>query len=525
MRTLRKYLFWLFAISFLVSVAITVSSLLRILNSRGPVRVSYLLVPAVFSVPTVTYAMACWSGIKGKPSARIWGMAASMTYLVLAAWLAREGSRLGLDNLLVSGMGIAGLLAFARPYEQPATAERARANASITGDGTSSLLNKFAEFLLFLAALGIYWWWLWWRGANGIAVEHPGWQRWAMYAAVVLVVTTMHEAGHATTGLALGMKLRAFVVGPLEWRVREGKWRFQFNPQKILSGDGATGIVPPGRDYSVRKQLCMLAAGSSVNILSGALALWMVLGARPESPIQLGGTTALFAAWSLFLGSANLIPFRAGDYYSDGAIIYQLQGGGPWGDFHQVTAAVGSSLVTALRPRDYDIDAILRAARTVTQGKPGLILQLHAYAYFLDQGKMAEAGEALVKAQSVLRQSALEIPADLHTLFVFGNGWVRRDAAAAREWWIRMQAKKPVLANADYWRALSALYWIEGEVKAANEAWAKAHTLAQQLPAAGAYEFDRYCCSLLRQALDEGSAGAAAGAAQGATEPREPVAE
>jgi len=58
----------------------------------------------------------------------------------------------------------------------------------------------------------------------------------------------------------------------------------------------------------------------------------------------------------------------------------------------------------------------------------------------------------------------------------------------------------------DYWLAASALLWIEGNLKDANESWEKAHALAQQLPQAGAYEFDRYCCSLLRKALDEASA-------------------
>jgi hypothetical protein len=49
------------------------------------------------------------------------------------------------------------------------------------------------------------------------------------------------------------------------------------------------------------------------------------------------------------------------------------------------------------------------------------------------------------------------------------------------------------------------LLWIEGKVQEANDAWKKCDALAQQLPKAGAYEFDRDCCSLLRKALDEAS--------------------
>ena len=67
----------------------------------------------------------------------------------------------------------------------------------------------------------------------------------------------------------------------------------------------------------------------------------------------------------------------------------------------------------------------------------------------------------------------------------------------------RMESKKPKRFNVDYWRADAALHWIEGDLKTANEALAKSEALAQKLPQAGAYEFDRYCCFLLRKALDE----------------------
>lgn len=70
-------------------------------------------------------------------------------------------------------------------------------------------------------------------------------------------------------------------------------------------------------------------------------------------------------------------------------------------------------------------------------------------------------------------------------------------------WFEHMQMKNPTRLTPDYWRALSALHWIEGDLKEANEAWAKGNAMAKRLPKAGAYEFDRYCSSLLRRALDE----------------------
>jgi hypothetical protein len=210
----------------------------------------------------------------------------------------------------------------------------------------------------------------------------------------------------------------------------------------------------------------------------------------------------------LILGSANLLPLRTRDYYSDGAQISQLLSNGPWGDWHRVLAVIGSSLVTPLRPRNYDIDAIERAARGIAQGRQGFLLRLYAHNYFLDRERIPEAGEMLRQAESIYHQCASDIPAELLTVFVFGSAYVLRDSKGAREWWTRMEAKKPTRLNVDYWRAASALHWIEGDLKEANEEWEKSNALAEQLPKAGAYEFDRYCCGKLRQALDEVPAAA-----------------
>lgn len=327
-----------------------------------------------------------------------------------------------------------------------------------------------------------------------------------MFVLIVFVIVTLHEFGHTATGLALGMKLRAFFVGPFQWRIREGKWSFQFNPAAILSGGGATGVVPTTADFPRWRTLCVVAAGPLATLITGSCALWVAFSAKGGSAAQSSALLSLLGAWSLVLCAVNLAPLRIqGGGYTDGAQIYQLLSDGPWGDFHCVGAVIGSSLVTPLRPRDFDIQAILRAAHSINQGTQGLILRLYSYVYFLDTGKISEAGEALLEAKSIYHQSASDIPAELHTDFVFGNAYVRRDAAAAREWWTRMETKKPNRFNADYWRAAGALHWIEGDLKAANEAWEKSNALAQQLPKAGAYEFERYCCSLLRTALDEAS--------------------
>jgi hypothetical protein len=167
-----------------------------------------------------------------------------------------------------------------------------------------------------------------------------------------------------------------------------------------------------------------------------------------------------------------------------------------------VLATAGASLVSQVRPRDYDIEAISRAAHTVAQGRQGLLLRLLAHSYFIDQGNVTSAGEELLRAVSIYNTSASGTPAEFVSCFVFGSAYIWRDAETSRQWWAHLEATKPV-HNSDFWLSYSALRWVEGDLKEASESLEKARSLAQQLPKTGAYEFERYRCSLLQQVLKD----------------------
>jgi len=184
------------------------------------------------------------------------------------------------------------------------------------------------------------------------------------------------------------------------------------------------------------------------------------------------------------------------------ARIYQILVGGPLADYNHLVTVAMSILVTPLRPRDYDIEALQRTARVITTGAQGFMLRLLSYSYYLDRGELQAAAAALMETESVFQQLDSQFPPAIYTVFVFGNAFVRRDAAAARLWSERMQAKKPTDFNVDYWLAKSALHWIEGDFEEADAAWNKSSELAERLPKLGAYESDRFTCSLLRQAFD-----------------------
>ena len=505
MRELKGLLCWIFAITFLICARIAFFDILRAIHwQHGFLSNSRLvLIPAMFTILAVVLGMACFTIWRGKPSANRWGIAASLTYLLPTVVAIIYSSHSLLRHTAVTlALGAVGLFAFLRHDEQPESEAKSEEHSATPGDGTISSINKFAELLIGAGGLAASFWWAGWLRSRGVAGYHSGWSDIALFVLVVLVIAAIHELAHTTTGLALGMKLRAFVVGPFQWRIREGKWQFQFNLEGLLAG-GATGVVPATADFPRWRYLCMVAAGPLVTLLSGVLALGIALTNPGSTPAQ---TSGLFGIWSLAVGAGNLLPFRIRNNYSDGAILYQLISDGPWAEYHQVLSTVGSSLVTPLRPKDFDIEAIRRSTRNIAQGERGLLLRLFAFMYFFDCDKVFEAGEALKEAEAVYLQCAADIPPELHSVFVFANAYVRRDAGAAREWWTRMQAKKPTRFNVDYWMADSALHWIEVNLKEANESWEKSNALAQLLPKAGAYEYDRYCCSKLRQALDEAAA-------------------
>jgi len=89
---------------------------------------------------------------------------------------------------------------------------------------------------------------------------------------------------------------------------------------------------------------------------------------------------------------------------------------------------------------------------------------------------------------------------------IFANALVKRDGAAARIWWNRMEAKRIITKetrfSSFYWKASCALLFVEGRLTEAGVAWERGNAVANALPSAGVYEFERFCFARLREALD-----------------------
>lgn len=132
-----------------------------------------------------------------------------------------------------------------------------------------------------------------------------------------------------------------------------------------------------------------------------------------------------------------------------------------------------------------------------------MLLRLFACIHYLETNRIPEAIANMESAEALYGQCKFEKPQDICAEFVFINAFHKRDLAAAERWWHRIEAERKIDCDADYWRARTAVLWLKGERKEAEDNWTRGNILAQALPARGVYETTRSCFEQLRAALDE----------------------
>jgi hypothetical protein len=431
---------------------------------------------------------AAWFSLrKGRPSARGWSIAASVLNLLLFP--------------IGTIAGVAGLIAFSeRSVVAEIAASSKKRHTPIAGDGT----NKYSGFILAVLQVPLLMvvanWWYRWAERQGLE-RQPYWISLLEIEAAILVNVFCHELGHVFAGWAAEMKLWTFAVGPLRFSLRSGKWGCEFSPAGLWGG-GAAGLVPTHLRDIRSRQVFMIAAGPVASLITAILATAVALTAPGNAWEPAWKFFTWLATFAWVSAVVNCIPMRPQDQYSDGAQIYQLLSGGPWADYHMAFSMVSSSLATPLRPRDFDVAILNRAAAFMATGLRGMLLNLYLYLHHCDCGRTAEGLRYFDIAESMYPQIASELPADLHLSFVYGNAVLKQDLAAAELWWQRMEAKGKSRQNVDYWKARAALLWIGGFLGDAREAWQQADSCARKLPAAGAYDVDRDDIARLGAALD-----------------------
>ncbi len=519
MRALKSIVRWFFGLQ---AVVLILFSAVGIFGSLGmhlrihpaPASSSYL--PA-FSATTgygilaasaalgAVFSMAWWTIRKPSAARNLWAIAASVIYLaegiVYFLYLRRVGHSptSGLDMLAI---GAGGLFIFFRRENVSEPVMAARSRTPIASDRTSVWTRHMVMGLSVVAQIAV------------VAV----WERWAyihelfrtrglmwigLVALASILTTVIHEFGHAIIAWCFEMGLVSFKAGPFQWAKAEGKWKFKFHTAGLLTAGGAVSAVPTNSDQPRWQEILMIFAGPLANLMIGGPAIWAVLHDRWTSYQHSWEFVAFTGSFCFIAAVLNLFPFMSeGGCYSDGARILQIVTHSPLDDYHRTMASIASTVITGRRYRDLDVAAIERAARLFPDEFREVHLHLCACHFYEDSGRLPEASAALAAAEAIYNNFSVELPGSLHTIFVFGHAYLNRDAEAARLWWDRMEAKKCGRSNVDYWLAKTALHWIEGNLKDAEEALQKADFETRNLPQFGTYEFDRSRCAMLRKVLD-----------------------
>lgn len=465
-----------------------------------------LLFAVVLTSFAAVFAVAAWQIASSGSAVRRWGLAGSTLQILLSlftiAYIRPE--HLSLLLWATALIGYAGLALFgsrksvALPAVKPVS-------EPLPGDGTCALAGKLAALAAAGGAVGGTAHWSAWAAGHGLPLRQSP-VIYAEYIAAVLLVLFLHEGGHALAGILLRMRVTAFIVGPFRWTLEDGHWQFEFRALDLISFLGAAAVVPAEMTNFRRRKFLQVAAGPITSLLTGGIAVFAILHAPGHMWAAAWRVIAYFATISLVVAFLNFIPFKIGSAYSDGAKLYQLRRDGLWADYHRLIAAVHATKVTELRPRDYDIATAERAAGTIARGVDELNMHLCAYAHYLDNGQLAEARTALLKAESLCNGSSLEPAEHWYSELVFAHAFLGRDAAAARRWWNRMLSRESLNKKPrTHARLISraALLLSEGRIAEAADVWKKAEAWARRLPRAGASDAHRHSIQLLGNAVRE----------------------
>lgn len=449
-------------------------------------------------------AIAWWHLRRGNPQARIWALAASAVNIIpvpgaLRSWAVFSKLFHLPMGILGALIGIAGLIVFARRDVVAGVAHRAKPQPPrLAGDGTSKAAERFAAVVAVAWIFLSFHWWRSWGGARHL--DESEFLVWLVELQVaILICIFVHESGHVAAGWASHMKLRSLQIGPFRWAHRRGRWKFKMVP----SLGGVTGMAPTRLDNVRSRSTFFTLGGPVASLLLAGLSCIAALTAKGHfwEPAWVTLSTIATIASTDFV--VNLIPQRPETSYSDGARIYQLVTNGPWARVEQAFSMVASTLVTSLRPRDYDIGLIRNAGNFLAQGDRGMLLRLYACMHYLELGQNQDAIRALEEAESLYQGVGLQSPAGVCATFVFVNAIFKRDRAAAERWWHRLQACRNIDFDAEYWQARASILWLQGQSDAAREALERGNTLARELPSAGAYEHVRWSQEKLAEALDQ----------------------
>jgi hypothetical protein len=178
---------------------------------------------------------------------------------------------------------------------------------------------------------------------------------WRAVASVSLLplflfsVIVIHEVGHLVLGFLVGFRLIAIRFGPIHISL---PFRISFKFEKKTGRSGFANMIPVRSDRLRSRAIVFIAGGPLANLMVGAIILSLGFG-RPLA--------AAFAALSIVVGLANLIPFRRSALVSDGKRLLTLFHKREQGERFLAILQLAAELQSGVEPEALSPDFLAKA--------------------------------------------------------------------------------------------------------------------------------------------------------------------
>lgn len=307
------------------------------------------------------------------------------------------------------------------------------------------------------------------------------------WAALVLSLTAVaagylailaHEAGHVAGGQLARFRFLFLVAGPLriERNPSTRRIRAALNREPSLYG-GIAASLPTQTDALPRRLGLMVAGGPAASfLLAGAAGA--IIPALDGGPLLLGPFLGMLMIISAGLGVVTLVPMRFSGFASDGARLLRLVRGGPAARREAAMLALIGLSTAGTAPRDWPEETVRAVAEARDGTSDEVTAALLAYSHLLDRGDTDGARAALHRALELADRYPPPFIPGLMAEAAFFEGFVSRDAAAARAYLAEVPEKTMSVTPFDRLRAEIAVALAEGDRAGARERIARARGVA-----------------------------------------------
>ena len=300
----------------------------------------------------------------------------------------------------------------------------------------------------------------------------------ATYMIAFVLAISAHELGHLLAGWRVGFEFSSIAIGPISLVVEYGRLKVRF--RRSLPAGGYAGMHISRIKRLRRRLLVFVAGGPMANLLiAGVAVIWLAY--LPPKSNWLAALCEMFWMASAMLGIINLVPFRAGALYTDGARILWLLSSLSKSRRWICLTAIASQSHNGIRPRRWKRTWIKATAGIRDGSIDDFAANWIAYAAANDREEAPAAALHLERCLELINlvgpwlQDLAAIEAAVFT------AWFRENPATA-EAWFKQVKKSSALPKLLQMRAKIAFCCARNDFALSLLTWQEAFEYIQRLP-------------------------------------------